>query len=43
MARPYQRGAHAVEKLATAGLDGRLVIWDVAGLEGRMSGMTIRH
>lgn len=45
MLRVFEVGAGGVEKVATSGLDGRIVIWDVGsgGLESRMGGMNIRR
>jgi len=42
MLRAFEEGASGVSKLASSGLDGKIVIWDV-GLEGKMGGMGIRH
>lgn len=45
MLRPFESGASGVTKIASSGLDGKIVVWDLAasGLEGRMGGMNIRH
>ena len=45
MLRGLESGPNGVTKLASSGLDGRIVVWDLAGsgLEGRMGGMNIRH
>lgn len=44
MLRPLESGPNGVTKIASSGLDGRIVVWDLAGsgLEGRMGGMNIR-
>jgi len=45
MLRAFETGAGGVSKVASSGLDGKIVIWDVggSGLEGRMGGMNIRR
>jgi hypothetical protein len=45
MLRAYEHDAGGVTKIASSGLDGRIVIWDVggSGLERKMGGMTIRR
>jgi len=45
MLRAIEGGANRVTKIASSGLDGRIVVWDLAGsgLEGRLGGMNIRH
>ena len=45
MLRAIEGGANGVTKIASSGLDGRIVVWDLAGsgLEGRLEGMNIRH
>jgi hypothetical protein len=42
MLRAFEEGASGVSKIASSGLDGKIVIWDV-GLEGEVGGMGIRH
>jgi hypothetical protein len=42
MLRAFEEGASGVSKIASSGLDGKIVIWDV-GLEGKVGGMGIRH
>jgi actin related protein 2/3 complex, subunit 1A/1B len=42
MLRAFEEGASGVSKIASSGLDGKIVIWDV-GLEGKVGGMRIRH
>jgi hypothetical protein len=45
MLRAIESGANGVTKIASSGLDGRIVVWDLAnsGLEGRLGGMNIHH
>ena len=44
MLRAFETGAGGVSKVASSGLDGKIVIWDVGGgLEGRMGGISIRR
>jgi len=45
MLRPYERAVDGVTKIASSGLDGKIVIWEVggSGLEGRIGGMSIRR
>ena len=44
MLRAFESGAVGISKIASSGLDGKIVIWDVgSGLEGRMGGMSIRR
>jgi len=44
MLRAFEQGSGGVTKIASSGLDGKIVIWDVgAGLESKMSGMRIHH
>jgi hypothetical protein len=45
MLRAYETGASGVRLVASAGLDGRIAIWDVTGsdLETRVGGINIRH
>lgn len=43
MLRAVEGGANGVTKIASSGLDGRIVIWDLGGLEGKMGGMSLRH
>jgi hypothetical protein len=45
MLKPYEHGASGVTKIASSGLDGRIVIWDVggSGLERKMGGLSIRR
>jgi hypothetical protein len=44
MLRKFEGGAGG-SKVASSGLDGKIVLWDVgdSGLEGRMGGMNIRR
>jgi len=44
MLRELERDGGGVTKIASCGLDGKLVIWDIGGgLHERMGGMSIRH
>lgn len=44
MLREFERDGGGVTKIASCGLDGKLVIWDIGGgLNERMGGMGIRH
>ena len=45
MLRTFESGADGVLKVASCGLDGKIVVWDVggSGLEGKMGGMNIRY
>ena len=45
MLRPLERRADKISKVASSGLDGKIVVWDVggSGLEGKMGGMNIRY
>jgi hypothetical protein len=45
MLRAIESGANGVTKLASSGLDGRIVVWDLAGsgLERRMGGINIHQ
>jgi hypothetical protein len=45
MLRVHEGTPDSVTKIASSGLDGKCVIWDVggAGLEHRMGGMSLRH
>lgn len=44
MLREYETGAGGVTKIASCGLDGKIVVWDVGdGLDGRMGGMSLRR
>ena len=44
MLRAFETRADGVTKIASSGLDGKIVVWDVgSGLEGRMGGMSIRR
>jgi len=44
MLRAYEHGASGVSKVASSGLDGKIVVWDVgSSLEGKMGGMHIHR
>ena len=44
MLREYESGAEGVTKIASCGLDGKIVVWDVGdGLDRRMGGMSLRR
>jgi len=44
MLRAFERGAGGVTKIASSGLDGKIVIWEVdVGLESKMAGMHVHH
>lgn len=43
MLRVYESGTGGVTRIASCGLDGKIVVWDVGdGLNGRMGGMSLR-
>jgi actin related protein 2/3 complex subunit 1A/1B len=44
MLREYESGEGGVTKIASCGLDGKIVVWDVGdGLDRRMGGMSLRR
>ena len=43
MLRAFESGPSGVSKIASSGLDGKVVVWELSGsgLEGKMRGMHI--